>query len=214
MRAAFDAQLKILHNEMLQMGAMVEQAIAQATKALIDSDMACATQAVEGDKAIDLKEKEIEGLCLKLILKQQPVARDLREISSALRMISDLERIADQASDIASIVLEIDFSDCKRRTKIIDMADATTKMLSHALSSYVTNDLELAHSVIAEDDIVDNYFTEIKQSLIELIQAEENKAESAVYLLMIAKYFERIGDHAVNIAEWVIFSITGKHENV
>ncbi len=213
MRSKFDMQLKELHDELLEMGAMVETSISNATKALIDNDMEAAEKAIQADKNVNSMERNIEKLCLKLLLQQQPVAKDLRQISSALKMITDLERIGDQARDIARIVSEIDFSDCKRRVSITGMADATKKMLAHSLNAYVSNNLEMAHDVIKEDDIVDEYFTNIKKELIDLIQVNESKAESAVYLLMIAKYFERIGDHAVNIAEWVIFSITGKHEN-
>ncbi len=212
MRLNFDAQLKLLHNEMLEMGAMVETSIANATKALIDNDMEAATAAVSADNSINDKERQIESLCLKLLMQQQPVAKDLRQISSALKMITDLERIGDQARDIARIVLEVDFSDCARRTHIGDMANATRKMLSESINAYVNGDMDTAHKVMAEDDVVDNYFNDMKDTLIKLIQENEHKAESAVYLLMIAKYFERIGDHATNLAEWVIFSVTGKHE--
>ncbi len=211
MRLNYDAQLKTLRNELLQMGTLVEAAIAQATRALLENDLAAAEQAIAADDIIDNKEKEIEGLCLKLIMQQQPVAKDLRHISATLKIIADLERIGDHAQDIAHIVKETDLNNSLGALPIEDMAQSTIDMLDHCLSSYIGLDEQMARAVIDEDDIIDDYFEQIQSGIIKLIQAEQCHAESAVYLLMIAKYLERIGDHATNIAEWVIYSVTGKH---
>lgn len=211
MRNRFDEQLELLKNQMIQMGALCEGAIANATKALTDGDIELAKKTIAADEEIDQKEKEIESLCLKLLLQQQPVARDLRQISSALKMITDMERIGDQAADISEITMLANIKAEDNTNHIIDMAKATIKMVTDSIDAYVRQDLDLAKAVIDYDDLVDNLFNDVKADMIRLINEDTNNGEFAIDLMMIAKYFERIGDHATNIAEWVVFSITGKH---
>lgn len=211
MRNKFEEQLELLNVELIEMGSMCEQTISNAIKALINKDIELAKQVMEKDSEIDNKEREIEGLCLKMLLQQQPVARDLRQISSALKMITDMERIGDQAGDIAEIVTVADIS-AENFMDIAKMGEATMKMVTESIDAYVRRDLQLAKKVIDDDDVVDDYFDQIKTELIELISENVNNGEYAIDLLMIAKYFERIGDHATNIAEWVEFSITGEHK--
>ncbi len=210
MRNRFDEQLELLNIELIKMGALCEDAIRNAIDALFSGDDEHLKNALENDSKIDNKEREIESLCLKLLLQQQPVAGDLRVISSALKMISDMERIGDQAADIAEIAKYVVDSDMKSRIHIKGMADAAIKMVTESVDSFVKKDLSLAHDVMLYDDVVDNFFDEVKHELITLI-SEGGDGEALVDLLMIAKYLERIGDHATNIAEWVDFSITGKH---
>ena len=212
-RSRFGAQLEKLNIEMITMGALCEDAISAAISSLKEYDPKKVEKVNELDASIDQKEKDIESICLKLILHQQPVARDLRVVSSALKMISDMERIGDQASDIAEIAKFVQNSDIKDRTNIDKMAAASTKMVTEAIDSFVKKDLSVAKKVIESDDIVDDYFNEIKTELVDLISKGEMNAEFCLDLLMIAKYLERIGDHAVNIAEWVEYSITGVHIN-
>lgn len=212
MRNQFDTQLGQLHTGLIEMGALCERSIANAAKALLEGNMQLAANAIALDDEIDQKERKIEGLCLKLLLQQQPVARDLRQVSSALKMITDLERIGDQAADISEIVKLENITASDNTLHIADMAEATIKMVTDSIDAYVGCNLTLAHSVIEHDDVVDEYFNRVKSELIELIGREPNKGEYAVDLLMIAKYFERIGDHAANVAEWVEFSITGIHK--
>ena len=211
MRNKFDEQLELLKKQMIQMGALCEGAIANATKALIDGDIELAEKAIAADGNIDQKEKEIESLCLKLLLQQQPVARDLRQISSALKMITDMERIGDQAADISEITMLANIKAADNTNHIVDMAKATIKMVTDSIDAYVRQDLDLAKAVIDYDDVVDNLFNDVKADMIRLINEDTNNGEFAIDLMMIAKYFERIGDHATNIAEWVVFAITGKH---
>ncbi|MEG2428821.1 MAG: phosphate signaling complex protein PhoU, partial [Oscillospiraceae bacterium] len=173
-----------------------------------------AKQAIAEDKEIDQKEKDIEGLCLKLLLQQQPVAKDLRLISAALKMITDMERIGDQAADIAEIVTFTDLRESQNSVHIADMSYATMKMVTDSIDAFVQRDLNLAKEVIEYDDVVDNLFCSIKSDIIDLILKDPQKSEEAVDIIMIAKYFERIGDHATNIAEWVAFSITGNHKEL
>ena len=214
MRSRFDEQLTELNNSLIEMGALVERAISKATKALILQDAKTAKIIMDGDAAIDEKEKEIESLCLKLILNQQPVARDLRQISTALKMITDMERIADQAADISELCVYLSRQEyIKKLEHIPQMAEATIKMVTDSIDAFVKKDLILAQSVIDYDDVVDELYVIIKKDLIELVHADVNNGEQAFDLMQIAKYYERIGDHAVNIAEWVIFSITGKHKD-
>ena len=194
------------------MGALCEEVIALSAKALADSDKALAARVAPLDAEIDQKERDIESLCLKLLLQQQPVARDLRQISAALKMITDMERIGDQAEDIAEIVTYMEF-ECADCSLLREMAKATIKMVTESVDAYVRRDIELAGQVIAEDDIVDDYFSRVKRDLIAQIAENPSGGEQTLDLLMIAKYFERIGDHAVNIAEWVIFSVTGIHKS-
>ncbi len=214
MRNHFDEQLSQLNTELITMGALCEEAIALASKYLIENDAALKNRIFETDRQIDQKERDIENLCMRLLLQQQPVARDLRTISSALKMISDMERIGDQASDIAEIVCFVNKTNLAGTVHIADMARATIKMVTESVESFVKNDIEIAYSVIAHDDIVDDLFETVKRDLIAGVKAGSEDAEALIDLLMIAKYFERIGDHAENIAEWVIYSITGKQKDL
>ena len=211
MRERFDAQLERMNTELIGMGARCEDAIAMAVRALLENDDTLPTQVLEIDAEIDRKERDIEALCLKLLLQQQPVARDLRAISSALKMVSDMERIGDQAADIAEISRYIDGEKMTGRVHIEDMAQATIHMVTGSIDSFVHKDLELARAVAAEDDVVDRLFDQVKTELIGLIGEKPSAGGFCLDLLMVAKYLERIGDHAVNIAEWVEFSLTGVH---
>ena len=213
MRNRFDQQLEKLNVELVTMGALCEEAIALAAKSLLDGDVTLREKVVQLDAEIDQMEKDIERLCLKLLLQQQPVARDLRQISAALKMITDMERIGDQAADIAEIIISEKKSESTDIPKIGKMSEAVAKMVRDSVSAYVKKDLELSRNVMDADDVVDNLFEENKQELIEFIA--ENKGDQgreAIDLIMVAKYLERIGDHATNIAEWVEFSITGIHK--
>ena len=213
MRVRFDEQLLKLNDELTEMGAMIETAIDEACRALIDQDLELALATMHADEAIDRKEREIETLCLKMLLMQQPVARDLRSISSALKMITDMERIGDHAQDISEIVTMMARGDqFKKPDHIRQMADEARDMLNHSIDAFVRRDVTLARSVIAQDDVVDDLFTAVKRELTELLRTEAESGATALDLLMIAKYFERIGDHAVNIAEWVEYSVTGYYK--
>ena len=213
MRSRFDEQLNTLNTEMIEMGALCEEAIALASKALTTGNVALAENVAAISSDIDHKERDIESRCMKLLLQQQPVARDLRQISAALKMITDMERIGDQAEDIAEIITYLEGKTAEETVHIRDMAAETISMVTNSVDAYVKKDTELAKSVIAHDDKVDEYFDRIKSSLIKMIAENPENGEYALDLLMIAKYFERIGDHATNIAEWVIFSVTGQHKN-
>ncbi len=214
MRKHYNEQLAQLNTELITMGALCEEAISGAAKYLIENDESLKERIFEADSKIDRKERDIETLCMKLILQQQPVARDLRVISSALKMISDMERIGDQASDIAEIVCFVNQSSIGSKVHIADMARATINMVTDSVESFVKNDIDLAYEVIKHDDVVDDLFIKVKNELISGVKEGANDAEALIDLLMIAKYFERIGDHAENIAEWVIYSITGKHKTI
>jgi phosphate transport system protein len=194
------------------MGSLCENAIAMSVKALLDGDMELARGVKAVEIEIDQKEHEIEAICLKLLLHQQPVARDLRQISAALKMITDMERIGHQAADIAEIVLLANIRTGPDTKYMADMARATIKMVTDSVDAYVYRDNALAEAVIAYDDVVDDLFNKSKESLISFIENRRGSGEYAIDLLMITKYFERIGDHAANIAEWVQFSITGEHK--
>ena len=211
MRSKFDEQLALLNRELIEMGALCEEVIALASKALTEQDTALARRVAPLDTEIDQKERTIESMCLKLLLQQQPVARDLRQISAALKMITDMERIGDQAEDIAEIVTFLDGHTAENDDLLREMAKAVIKMVTESVDAYVRRDTALAEKVIADDDTVDRYFDDIKHRLIGSIARDPDGGEYALDVLMIAKYFERIGDHATNIAEWVIFSITGVH---
>lgn len=210
MRNRFDEQLEYLNVELIRMGALCEDAISYASRTLM-GESSLAGQVYKADKEIDQKERDIESLCMRLLLQQQPVAKDLRQISSALKMISDMERIGDQASDIAEIAGFIKDRKVQSNIHIRDMAEATIKMVTESVDSFVKKDLDIARQVIQYDDVVDDLFTKVKEELIGLIKEDNSDGEFCIDLLMIAKYFERIGDHATNIAEWVEFSITGVH---
>ena len=212
MRNRFDEQLFELNREIIEMGAMCEELIAKAAKALSDADMELAAAVIESSSAIDQMERDIESRCMKLLLHQQPVARDLRQISAALKMITDMERIGDQAEDIAEIVLYLKGHTLEGMELIGDMARETIDMVTASVDAFVKKDVELAEKVIAQDDLVDDYFSRIKHGIISLIAENASEGEFALDILMISKYFERIGDHASNIAEWVIYSVTGVHK--
>ncbi|MGN0518574.1 MAG: phosphate signaling complex protein PhoU [Acutalibacteraceae bacterium] len=212
MRSKFDEQLELLHHNMIAMGGLCENAIAMSAQALTKNDIVLAGKVPGLSADIDQKEREIEAMCMKLLLQQQPVAKDLRIISSALKMITDMERIGDNSGDIAEIVSMGNINGEHDTLNIRDMALATIKMVTESIDAFVKRDTELARSVINYDDVVDNYFNEIKKSLIEQLKSHDYSGEATLDLLMIAKYFERIGDHAVNIAKWVLLSITGKKE--
>ena len=213
MRIHFDEQLDLLNKEIINMGSLVEQAIGRAVEALIKQDVKLAKEAMSFDDEVDHQEKKIEDLCLRLLLQQQPVARDLRTISAALKMITDMERIGDHATDISDLAIALSaHPHIEQMTHIEPMAKETMVMLIQGLEAYVEKDYDKAKKVIEKDDIIDNLFVEVKQELIEVIRENSDCAEQAADLLMVAKYFERIGDHATNIAEWAIFSLTGRHE--
>lgn len=213
MRIHFDEQLEQLNKEIIDMGALIEQAIGMAVEALIKQDTEKAHKAMDFDEEVDQKEKLIENLCLRLLLQQQPVAKDLRTISAALKMITDLERIGDHASDISDLAIALsDRPHIEQLTHIEQMAKETMVMLIQGLEAYVEKSYDKAEDVIRRDDIIDDLFCQVKQELIDVIQKDSDCASQAADLLMVAKYFERIGDHATNVAEWAIFSITGKHE--
>ena len=212
MRNKFDSQLEKLNLELITMGALCEDAISASVKGFLDDDDALCRKAVEAEDEINRKERDIEGICMKLLLEQQPVARDLRVISSALKMVSDMERIGDQAEDIAEIITYLSDRSAANEQLMREMANAAIKMVTDSVDAYVKHDTIMAEKVIAADDVVDAYFDRVKHQLIERIAADPTDGEYALDLLMIAKYFERIADHAVNIAEWVIFSVTGVHK--
>ena len=213
MRDKYEMQLRRLHAEMIEMGTMIEQAIETAIKALVAQDTELAKKAIEADDAIDHQEREIENLCLSLLLHQHPVARDLREISAALKMVSDMERIGDQAADIADLSLYVAKNTTAIPETITQMAEDTVRMVTESVDAFVKSDLELCRNVIDRDDVVDDAFNEIKEKLADMIYGGNLDAKTGLDLLMTAKYFERIGDHAVNIAEWVEYSITGNHRS-
>ncbi len=212
MRLKFDEQLELLNNEMITMGALCENAIATSTKALMEGNVALAESVSDLSGQIEQKERNIEGMCLKLLMQQQPVARDLRTISSALKMVTDMERIGHQSADIAEIVTMANISASSDTLYIHEMALATIKMVTDSIDAFVKKDVAIAHAVVEYDDVVDDYFDRVKNTLIQRLSQPGADGEYALDLLMIAKYFERIGDHAVNIAQWVMFSLTGSRE--
>ncbi|MCL2572673.1 MAG: phosphate signaling complex protein PhoU [Defluviitaleaceae bacterium] len=215
MMRRFDQQLDELNNKLKEMGALVEKSIILASEALIHQDVALAKNVIIFEADVEEKEKDIEALCLKLLMQQQPVAKDLRVISAALKMITDMERIGDQAADISEIVVMMNGAPyVQELIHIPQMAIATVKMVTDSIEAYVKKDLKLAKSIIAYDDVVDDLFDKVKFDLIELIRSDNPNSEQAIDLLMVAKFFERIGDHACNIASWVVYSITGKQAKI
>ena len=212
MRNRFDRQLEELHVELIEMGSMCEDVIRKTSKLLQSGDAKVAKEIRKEDSNIDEQERLVESLCLKLLLQQQPVAKDLRKVSAALKMITDMERIGDQASDSAEIIETTDFSVPTNDVKLAKMAETTIAMVTESIDAYVKQDLELVREVIARDDEVDDLFLEVRQEIADDM-VEAGDPMSSLDLLMIAKYFERIGDHATNIAEWVEFSITGTHKD-
>ena len=213
MRDFFQEQLNELNRELIRMGAACEEIIALASHALTDWDEELVRKVSTIGSQIDESERTIESICLKLLLRQQPVARDLRQISAAMKMITDMERIGDQAEDIVEIVPYMTAHPEEKFPKIREMAKAAQAMVTEAVDAYVKQDLNMARKVMAHDDVVDSYFSQVKSGIIDIIAAEPAHGEYALDLLMIAKYFERIGDHCTNIAEWVEFSLTGIHED-
>ena len=214
MRSRFDLQLETLEKLLTKMGELCEVAISRAAKAIQDGDKGLAKELVESYDAIDTMEKNIERLCLKMLLQQQPVARDLRRISAALKMITDMERIGDQTCDIGEIVLTSKDYSPRENEKLGEMAAAVSSMVHNSVSAFVEKNLELARKVMIADDYVDGLFYEIREDLSAILE-NEGRANSSVILdlIMVSKYLERIGDHATNIAEWVEFSITGVHKS-
>lgn len=212
MRSEFDGQLQSLHKELIEMGALCEKAIAMAAKALSEGNIKTANKVPELSAEIDRKERDIEAMCMKLLLQQQPVAKDLRQISAALKMITDMERIGDHAADISEMTILMAGTPYIRNIEHLQtMAKEAMVMLVKSIEAYVEKDLEKAEKVIESDDIIDDLFDKIKAELIDAIHQNPDNGEQAADLLMVSKYLERIGDHATNIAEWVIFSITGNH---
>ena len=213
MRNKFDEQLEFLNKEMTNMGNLCQQVISKAIQVTMENgNENLKNEVLDIDSEIDRKEREIENICMKLLLRQQPVATDLRVISSALKMISDMERIGDQASDIVELAKFLKGSNVKNNIHLDEMAKEVIKMVDESVDSFVNKDLFMARTVIISDDIVDNYFDDIKKRLVELIAQTQDEGEEYIDILMIAKYLERIGDHATNIAEWVEYSILGKHD--
>lgn len=212
MRDMFIGQLALLHQELTEMGALCEEIIGLASQALSGWSEDLGRQVSMVGAEIDEKERTIENICMKLLLRQQPVAGDLRAISAALKMITDLERIGDQAEDIVEIVPHMEAYAHEESPKIREMAKETIAMVTDSVDAYVKQDVYLAKAVQIHDDVVDNYFTRIKDSLIDIIAKNPAEGEYALDLLMIAKYFERIGDHATNVAEWVEYAVTGVHK--
>lgn len=213
MRNRFERQLAELNGDLIEMGHKIEQAIEMTIGALNQRDKEKAKKTIEYDEEINEWEREIENICFRLLLQQQPVARDLRVISAALKMITDMERIGDQAADISEVTIHLCQSDYKKNLEHIKkMATETTYMVVRSIEAYVEKDKEKAEEVIGHDDVVDELFLKARKDVIDIIHTCPDEGEPATDLLMIAKYFERIGDHACNIAEWVIFSITGIHK--
>lgn len=211
MRKQFDDQLRLLNDDLIRMGAMCEEGISAAAKAMLDENAKLAIQVSEVEVQIDEIERSIEALCMQLLLQQQPVASDLRQISSALKMISDMERIGDLAEDIAELVPYVGrIHDCNRED-LSNMARMAIGMVTDSVDSFVRRDIELARRVMNADDGVDNLFDSVKKQLIAQITAKPEDGESLMDLVMVAKYLERIADHATNIAEWVVYSLTGVH---
>lgn len=209
MRAKFDEQLNQLNQEMVQMGVMIEENIQTSIEALVRHNVEMANEIVEKDVAVDQKQKQIEAICFDLLIQQQPVAKDLRAITAAMKMVTDMERIGDHAADISEITVLLDNAEkTKSMETIIQMASEALFMLMQSIDAYVKKDIALAQKVIQHDDVVDKLFDQIKQEIIEQIQQNKDvkEGEYEIDTLMIAKYLERIGDHATNIAEWVIYA--------
>ena len=213
MRSKFDEQLDRLNKEMMKMGSAIEDSIRKAVDALVKQDAELAKKVMLQDEEIDREQKTIESICFNLLIQQQPVAKDLRTITAALKMVTDMERIGDQAADIADLSLYVAKNTTAIPETITQMAEDTVRMVTESVDAFVKSDLELCRNVIDRDDVVDDAFNEIKEKLADMIYGGNLDAKTGLDLLMTAKYFERIGDHAVNIAEWVEYSITGQHRN-
>ncbi len=212
MKNRFDEQVDILNAQMIEMGSLIETTIEGACDALQTANLPKARSIIDADSLVDRKEREIESLCMRMLLTRQPVAHDLRVVSSALKMITDMERIGDHAADISEIVTMMDYSAAMQPEHFGAMSRAAIDMVHRAIDAYVRRDVDLARNVIASDDAVDELFCDVKNELIELLAADSSRGSEALDLLMIAKYFERIGDHATNIAEWVEYSVTGLYK--
>ena len=212
MRTMFDEQLELLNQELIKMGALCEVSISCAIKSLLENDEKMRQKAIDTDEQIDRAERDIEAICMRLLLQQQPVAKDLRTISSALKMITDMERIGDQADDIAELVRFCRLDDSECRKDISAMSKAVSEMVKGSIDAFVKKDIDSAKAVIDSDDIVDDLFIKIKCDIIRMTAVDANAGENAIDIVMTAKYLERIGDHATNIAEWVEYSLTGSHE--
>jgi phosphate transport system protein len=212
MKNRFDEQVDNLNTQMIEMGALIETTIESACDALQTANLEKAREIIEGDSIVDRKEREIESICFRMLLTRQPVAHDLRVVSSALKMITDMERIGDHAADISEIVTFMDYSAAMQPEHFGAMSRAAIDMVHRAIDAYVRRDVDLAREVIASDDTVDDLFCSVKRELIELLGGDASRGSEALDLLMIAKYFERIGDHATNIAEWVEYSVTGLYK--
>ena len=214
MRLKFNEQLKALGEELTHMGSMIESAIENAVHALLNQDVETAKRIMKEDELVDQEQKRIENLCFQLLIQQQPVARDLRTITAAMKMVTDMERIGDHAADISELTIAMAETSYRLQGENIKkMAAETMVMLVDAVDSYVNKDMEKAKAVIAHDDIVDDYFVKVKADLIEVIRQNPEYSEFAADLLLVNKYLERIGDHATNIAEWVIFALDNKGED-
>lgn len=213
MRTVFEKQLKEINNELIKMGELIKESVRIAIKGVVNKDKEVLESVITSDFKVNEKEKKIERLCLQVLLKQQPVAKDLRNVLATLKMITDMERIGDQAADICEVTLRlIKKNSAEKLDELQEVAKESMLMVMQSLDAFVKEDLDLAREVIKHDDVVDSLFLSIKKELIELMSEKVETGEEAANLLMIAKYFERIGDHSTNIAEWVIFSVTGKHE--
>ena len=213
MRSRYDEELKNLHGALIDMGAMIESAISGAITALENRDIQKAKDIIAYDEEIDAQERLIEEMCMKLLLRQQPVARDLRMISTALKLITDMERIGDHAADISELAIMLRDLPQMNSNSLREMAVQTSTMLISSVEAYVEQDEEKARAVIRQDDVVDDLFVTVKREMIEAIRQDSDFSEAAADLLMAAKYFERIGDHATNIAEWTVYAFTGRHED-
>lgn len=213
-RVEFDHELEILHLDLIRMGGLIEDAIDKSITAVEKRDKELAEKVIADDKHVDDLERAIETQCLRLLLKQQPVAKDLRAISTALKMITDMERIADQAADIADLSLRFNEEPFLQTVEHLPiMAKIASSMVRESINAFVHSDTEASRNVISRDDEVDKLFMTSKQEIIDVLVKTPTQADQALDLIMIAKYLERIGDHAVNIAEWVIFFITGDHKD-
>jgi phosphate transport system protein len=212
MKNLFDAQVEILNRQMIEMCGMIENTLEDASDVLQRMDVKRAQEIIDGDSVIDRKEREIESLCLRMLLTRQPVAHDLRVVSSALKMITDMERIADHAADISEIVTMIGYKVDALPEHFAAMSRTAVDMVHRAIDAYVRQDVELARIVIEDDDIVDNLFVEVKQEIVDFLVKDSSRSVEGMDFLMIAKYYERIGDHATNIAEWVEYCVTGLYK--
>ena len=213
MRSRYDEELKNLHGALIDMGTMIESAISGAITALENRDIQKAKEIIAYDEEIDAQERLIEEMCMKLLLRQQPVARDLRMISTALKLITDMERIGDHAVDISELAIMLRDLPQMNSASLREMAVQTSTMLISSVEAYVEQDEEKARAIIRQDDVVDDLFVTVKKEMIEAIRQNSDFSEAAADLLMAAKYFERIGDHATNIAEWTVYAFTGRHED-